>query len=237
MLVNACNRPLPLVIPGLDKGGHSGRHTAPSPGPGRPCLAPAVSQRLLSACWVTDVHLDWEGVVSQSERPRPHGASDLGEQRTVPVPGPWEAPGEGGQRRGPQGTAAFAKPEKTSRASGDRGSPTHSPSSGWAWSRRSGLRPARGPGRAGACQPVPALPARARARGRKEPEASTGQGLPAGALPGREHPRLPHGGRPSPDTTRPDPVSHEDAIPQLSLSPLRCCLLGVPRWNENHLKS
>lgn len=183
MLVNACNRPLPLVIPGLDKGGHSGRHTAPSPGPGRPCLAPAVSQRLLSACWVTDVHLDWEGVVSQSEQPRPHGASDLGEQRTVPVPGPWGAPGEGGQRRGPQGTAAFAKPEKTSRASGDRGSPTHSPSSGWAWSRRSGLRPARGPGRAGACQPVPALPARARARGRKEPEQAPGRGcLPEPSL-------------------------------------------------------
>lgn len=48
------------------------------PGPGRPCLAPAASQRLLSACCVAGVHLDSEGAVGESEQPQPHGASDLG---------------------------------------------------------------------------------------------------------------------------------------------------------------
>lgn len=94
------NRPLPLEIPGLARGGHSGAR--PPPGPGRPCLAPAASQRLLSACCVAGVHLDSEGAVGESEQPRPHGASDLGEQRTALVPVPWGAPGEGGQRRGPR---------------------------------------------------------------------------------------------------------------------------------------
>lgn len=74
---------------------------------------------------------------------------------------------------------------------------------------------------------MPALPPRARTRGRKEPQASTGQGPPAGPLPGHQHPHLPHGGRPC-RSPRPawSPVS--------SPSPLRRHVRAFPD-ERNHL--
>lgn len=197
------NRPLPLEIPGLARGGHSGGCTAP-PGPGRPCLAPAASQRLLSTCCVAGVHLDSEGAVGESEQPR------LMEPLTWGSRGqPWSrSPGEPRVRVGRGGGPGHRSPHEASEEQrglwGQRFSDSH-PLLGLGPEQEVGAEaepgPGQGPERAGQCplRQLAHVPEAGRSGGEHE------AGLPAGPLAGRQHPHPSHGGRPchSPRPTRP----------------------------------